>query len=220
LATTAAKETSLALGRWLLLACVLAGITISQPQAAVPPAYSSGEARADLTRIESYLNSFQTVEAQFVQRSSNGETAQGDLYLARPGRLRIEYQPPTPVIMISNGTILMYYDRELDQFSHIPVSASPASILLEEAIDFDGETIDVVGFGKGGGILQLTVARHENPTDGAVTLVFEDGPLALKRWIITDAQGIETTVSLVDARFDTDLDPDLFKLFNPRFQNR
>ncbi len=187
-------------------------------QSKVPAAYSEGQAANDLQRIEDYLNSFDTVEAQFRQRSSNGELAEGDLYLSRPGLLRIEYRPPVPVIMISNGTILMYYDRELDQFSHIPLRLSPASILLEDAIDFDGDSIDVVGYDRADGALRLTVVRHEDPQEGAVTLIFEDAPLALREWVITDAQGIRTRVLLDDARFNTALDPDLFELFNPRFQ--
>lgn len=194
--------------------------TVEPAATAIPPLYSGGVDRADLERIEAYLNSFQNVSGQFRQSASTGEVAQGDLYLERPGKLRIEYKPPTPVIMISNGTILMYYDRDLDQFSHIPLQLSPASILLEERIDLDGEIIDVINFGRFENSLTLTVARHENPEEGAVTLIFEDGPLRLTKWTVIDAQGIRTTVSLRNLKFDTALDPELFELFNPRFRDR
>lgn len=213
-AITAARCAALAVAAAVLTLTLGAGTVHSK----VPPAYSEGAAAEDLRRIEDYLNAFDTVEARFRQSSSNGEVAEGDLYLSRPGRLRIEYSPPVPVIMISNGTILMYYDRELDQFSHVPLSLSPASILLEEAIDFHGDTIDIVRLDRSDGMLWLTVVRHEDPQEGTVTLIFDDAPLALREWIITDAQGIRTRVSLIDARFDTALDPQLFELFNPRFQ--
>src|SRR3972149_6806408 len=78
---------------------------------------------ADLARIEKYLNNMRTMSAHFFQSTSGGG-AEGTLYLARPGRLRVEYSPPTPVLIVSDGNQVHYYDFELNQVSTIGLSAT------------------------------------------------------------------------------------------------
>ena len=51
--------------------------------------------------------------------------ARGTLYLKKPGRLRWEYQTPTPQEIVSDGTKLWIYTPELRQ---VNVSAAPAAL--------------------------------------------------------------------------------------------
>ena len=52
--------------------------------------------------------------------------ARGTLYLKKPGRLRWEYQTPTPQEVVSDGTRLWIYTPQLKQ---VNVSAAPAALV-------------------------------------------------------------------------------------------
>lgn len=171
---------------------------------------------ADLRRIEDALNRVRSVRSPFLQNSSNGEAAQGTLYLSRPGRLRVDYAPPTPILVVADGRFLVYYDRRLEQVSYIPLGATPASILLEERIALDDDKLTITGFQRTGGDLRLMVTRTENPGEGSITLIFDQGSLQLNQWEVTDAQGIVTIISLIDPEFNVKLDKALFKFEDPR----
>src|SRR3546814_7064037 len=76
---------------------------------------------AAVARVERYLNDIQTLQGRFVQVSSNGAYAEGDIYLDRPGHLRFDYDPPSPVLIIANGLSLLYYDEELKEATFLPL---------------------------------------------------------------------------------------------------
>jgi len=196
------------------LACL---VTVSYPSAAPPQGLALNQSeRAAVDRIQAYLNRIKTVRAQFLQASSNGEVAKGDVYISRPGRLRIEYQPPVPILIVADGTFLIYHDRELNQVSYIPLGSSPAGILLEDRISLTGGDLTVTDFRQEKGTFQITMVRTDNPTEGSLTLVFTDNPLTLRKWAVTDAQGIVTNVTLVQTKFGVPLDPELFRFRNPK----
>lgn len=172
--------------------------------------------RKDLDRIESYLNGIGTLQARFLQVSSTGEYAEGDVYLDRPGRMRIEYDPPVPVLIVAMGRSLVYYDKELEQVSWVRTNSTPAGFLLRESISLKGqEEVTVTGFERDAGALRVTLVRTEDPFEGQLTLVFADKPLVLKKWIVTDAQGVATSVSLQGTKFGLELDKKLFEFRDP-----
>ena len=171
--------------------------------------------KADVARVEDYLNAMTTLQARFLQVTSSGAYAEGSIYISRPGKLRIEYDPPVPILMVSAGSWLIYYDKELEQVSYLDIDATPAGYFVSERIDFGGE-ITVTGFERRRGVLRLSLVKSDDPREGSITLVFRDRPLALKKWIVTDAQGIETTVSLLGVRSGIALNPDLFRFADPR----
>ena len=81
--------------------------------------------RAVLAEVETYLNALTTVRAGFVQTNSDGSIDSGILWISRPGRARIEYAPPTEILLVADGTWLVFFDAELDQVSHIPIDSGP-----------------------------------------------------------------------------------------------
>jgi outer membrane lipoprotein-sorting protein len=174
------------------------------------------EDRAEVGRIERYLNGMTTLKARFVQASSNGQSAQGSLYISRPGKLRIEYDPPVPVLIVTDGRFLIYYDKELEQVSHIPLGSTPASILTRPNISLTGGDLILTGFESKADTVRVTVVQASDPYSGQVSLFFDKDPLALSRWTVVDAQGIETDVSLRAARVDIALDQSLFRFRDPR----
>lgn len=173
----------------------------------------SAEETRTVKRIQDYLNTISTLDSRFMQVTDRGSFAQGQFQMSRPGRMRITYDPPTPVLIISDGTWVMYKDLELDQISHMPLSQLPASLFVGADIDFFGASLLITGYEQDLSAIRVTVQRADDPMEGSLTLVFEDKPLAFKKWAVLDAQGVTTTVSLLGPKFDVDLgDPALFKV--------
>jgi len=164
-------------------------------------------------RIEAYLNAITTMSSRFMQVTDRGNFAQGEFLMHRPGRMRIDYDDPTPVLIVSDGSWVMYKDEELDQISHLPLDQLPASMFIGADVDFFGDQLLITGFENAAGVLRVTLRRAKDPMEGSLTLVFEDKPLKLKKWAVVDAQGVTTTVSLVGPKFGVELnDPELFKI--------
>jgi outer membrane lipoprotein-sorting protein len=172
--------------------------------------------RQQLRRVEDYFNSVRTLQARFVQTSSNGQRAAGRVYLSRPGHLRIEYDPPPSVLIVADGTFLIYNDRALDQVSYLPLASTPAGILLADRISLDDPALTVTDFTRDGERLRLTLVRTDSPGEGTLTMVFDASPLVLAEWEVTDAQGIITQVTLLDPQFGVPLDAGHFQFRNPR----
>ncbi len=160
------------------------------------------EIEASLKKAEAYLDDIKTMQAEFLQISSNGETTTGDILLSRPKNLRIEYDPPTPILIVANGEYLSYVDTELKQVNHIPLEDTPAAFLLRDSFSFTDGKLVVTGFEKAANTLRISVVQRKDPLAGELTLVFNDNPMVLRKWVIIDAQGIMTDLTLTNARFD------------------
>jgi len=206
-------------GRNLLpaLAAALA-LTVGIPASAdvAPTAAKLSPAdQDDLARIERYLESIKTMVSRFQQIDQQGNLSSGRIFLARPGRLRVEYDPPARYLLVASGGALVYYDAEVDQLTTLPLSSTPAWFLLRSHISLT-EGVTVIGFQHSPGALRVAVKDTEDPSMGSVLLVFEDQPLALRQWTVTDAQGNATQVVLEDPKFGVDIDPNLFALPSAR----
>ena len=182
---------------------------------AAPAAAGAGPGasdKAEIARVEAYLNRITTFKGRFLQASSTGEYSEGSLYVSRPGKIRIEYDPPSPNLIIADGSSMIHYDKELDQLSYISLGSSPATILIEDKISLTTGGLTVTGIERGRGSLRLTVEKTDDPAEGNLTLVFSDRPLSLRKWVVVDALGVETTVSLLGVRFGVPLDDSLFEI--------
>jgi outer membrane lipoprotein-sorting protein len=183
------------------------------PATAAPPkpAVLSDQDRADVGRVEAYLNQLRTATATFLQLADNGGVARGKFYLARPGRMRFEYEPPTPILMVSTGNgSLVYYDSLLKQTSYIPVDSTPLGLLLRDNLKFGAE-VTITKFERAPGSLRLTLVQTKEADQGSLTLVFTDKPLALRQWTVLDQQHKSVTVTLEEMQTDMKLDPKLFQ---------
>ena len=165
---------------------------------------------AMVSRIERYLNALTTVQARFVQLSSEGNVAEGELYIQRPGKMRFEYDPPNPVLLIADGSSLLYYDKDLKSATFIPLRETPLWLLSKPTITL-GEQIEITRVFEDRSTITVTVHGEDAGEAGEVTLVFTDQPISLRKWIVTDAQGISTQVALVDPRFDIEVADELFQ---------
>lgn len=174
---------------------------------------------AQVVELQDYLNAISTLRARFMQVTSQGNFSQGEFLLSRPGRMRIEYDPPVPVLIVSDGSMVMYKDKELDQLSYMPLSTLPASMFIGDHVDFLGDDLLITDFESGKGAVSITLQRSEDPMEGSLSLIFQNRPLMLKKWAVLDAQGITTTVSLLGPQFGDDLEESLFKVENRILNN-
>jgi outer membrane lipoprotein-sorting protein len=169
----------------------------------------STQDRADLARIEAYLNGVRSLRARFTQTAPDGGVTQGLALLQRPGRIRFQYDPPSPFLLIANDGMLFFRDAQLNQTSSIPLSRTPLGILLGDRTSLSGD-VSVTKFVRLPGQLQVSVVRSASPGEGTLTVIFTDNPLALRQWIVLDQQGKETRVSFANMEVGASLDPRLF----------
>ena len=196
--------------RRLLLAA--ATLTPLSARAALDP--HTPQEQADIARVESYLNGIKTLKAHFFQVAGDGGISQGTAWLDRPGKMRFQYDPPAPFLLIAGHGVLTFNDSSLQQTSNIPLSRTPLGILLAENVTLSG-AVTVTNIQRLPGQVQLTLVRTDSPGDGSLTLVFSDQPLALRQWIVVDAQRRETHVTLSDIRLGGSFDPALFEQLSP-----
>lgn len=190
--------------------------------AALAAAVWPGRARAalsstdqgDVRRVEDYLNGLKTLKARFLQVDSQGGTAEGTLYISRPGKLRVDYDPPNPNLLIANNGLLIHYDRALKAPAYLPLNSTPAGLLVRDHLSLSGD-VTVLGVKHGAEALRVTVTQTSDPRSGQVTFVFGEKPFVLNSWQVTDAQGAETRVSLYNAESGVALDPTLFQFRDP-----
>ena len=165
--------------------------------------------QVELRKINTYLNALNTMRGRFTQLGPSGEFTEGNFYLQRPGKIRFEYSPPNPILVIADGFWVGIEDRKLKDTQKYPLSATPLSLLLEKHVDISKEA-RIVGFEEQGGDTVVTLESRSLTTPGRLTL-FMGGPnFTLKQWIVVDAQGLRTEVSLFDLVADVRIDPKLF----------
>jgi outer membrane lipoprotein-sorting protein len=201
-----------ALGRFAGL-LGLAWVLGTQPGgAALPAATDAG----DLARVEDYLNGLTTLKADFVQINPDGGTATGELYYQRPDKMRLDYDPPSDILIVSDGWHVTYYDRRLEQASHVFPSSTPLGFLLSDEIRLSGD-VTVTAVERSSGELHITLVQTDEPNEGSIRLSFAEEPLELRRWTLVDAQGLATHVILERPQLGLALDGELFRFRNPQF---
>ena len=172
---------------------------------------------ADLIRIEQHLNTSRTMRTRILQIASDGSYAEGMLHIHRPGRMRLEYDPPNPTMIIADGINLIYIDRELDHATAVLLRFTPAELILRDNLSLSSDDLLVTGFSRSPGVIRISLVRTKDPLEGRIVLVFSNKPLELRKWVVIDGEGIKTTVSLLSPEFGIKLDPDLFdfEMHNP-----
>ena len=170
---------------------------------------------ADLRRIETYLDGVRTLKAHFLQVAPNGATSQGTVWLDRPGRMRFQYDPPSPLLLVAGHGLVVFQDKALNQTSNIPIGQTPLGILLADHVRLQGD-VTVTGMQHLPGQIQVSLVRTASPGDGTLTLIFADNPLTLRQWTVLDAQHQETRVTLYNAELGGQFDQKLFQFIDPR----
>lgn len=169
----------------------------------------SQQDRSTVRQVEEHLNSVRTLSAGFVQIGPNGEVARGRVFLRRPGKLRFEYAPPSPLLLVADGRWLVLEDRDLKHVDRWPVGETPLAVLVADRVDLDG-SVEVTKVKREGGVLRVTLVDRKRRDEGHLTLIFNETPIELRQWEVHDAQGGVTHVSLHEAQLNPQLADNLF----------
>jgi len=219
--------------RTSLGAAVSAALVVSAPLAlpvamiapAAPAAAQAqnDQAQNDLDRAVAALRAIGTMQADFQQTDRNGQRAAGKLTIKRPGKIRFQYQPGVPMLIVGDGKALTLVDYEVRQVQRWPIGNSPLGALLDP-------TRDVKRFGtlqpsSDPNVVSIEVRDRSHPEYGVITLIFArkagaPGGLELVSWVALDSQNRRTTIRLANQRYGMDVPDNVFRYVDPRQTGR
>ena len=187
----------------------LGGSSIFKPGATTA---LDGDRRALVNRLSAYLSSVHTMVGDFVQVGPDGQRTRGQFYIQKPGRVRFEYQPPSPIDIIADGESVAVRDRKLATQDLYPLSQTPLRFLLSQRIDLLRDT-NIVGV-YSDDTFATVVIEENHPLVGTnrLMMMFDAKDLQLKQWIVTDPQGYDTTVAVYNLDTTKRPDPSLFRI--------
>lgn len=166
-------------------------------EAAPGPTPLIGEQQAKaVQRINAYFNGITNLQGSFDQVDSTNKHTSGRFYVQRPGRIRFDYAPPSALRIVADGAFLAIEDLDLKTVEKYPIKSTPFRLLLTDAVDL-GRDARIVGVESEEGTLAISLEDNGGDAAGTIKLTFDNGPeLRLKQWLITDAQGLTTQVTV------------------------
>jgi outer membrane lipoprotein-sorting protein len=166
-------------------------------EAAPGPTPLIGEQQdAAVQKINSYFNAITSLQGNFEQVDSNNKRTTGRFYVLRPGKLRFDYAPPSTLRVVSDGHFLAIEDSSLKTIEKYPLESTPFRLLLGEGVDLLRDA-RIVGAEGDDGSLAVTLEDKGGQAAGQIKLYFETEPeMKLKQWVIVDAQGLSTSVTI------------------------
>ena len=166
--------------------------------------------------ISSHFTSVPTMTGEFIQFGPNGEQTGGTFYIHRPGRIRFNYEDPSPIMVVSNGKTLAVNNKKLKTWSYYPLKKTPLSLLLSDRIKIDDKSIKTIDARED--ITTVVMGDKNIFGDSEITLLFDPQTQDLRQWTIKDAQGKETSVMIFNVEKNVKIPEKLFKISNSRKQ--
>lgn len=183
-----------------------------------PAANLDKEQKAQLEKINSYFNSVTNLSGKFVQVGPDGNKTAGDFYMSKPGKVRFEYNDPSPIELISDGDAVAVRDRKLATQDIYPLSQTPLRFLLSDKLDLmkDANVVNVYS----DDLFMTVVIEEKSVVAGTnrLMIMFGTKDHQLKQWTVTDPQGYDTTVAVSNLDSTKKPDPKLFKINYERMQ--
>ena len=193
------------------LACLFAAVVFAVSGGG--PAQS--QAQTGVPEIEAYINSIRTLQARFVQSNPNGGVVHGTLYVSRPGRMRFEYDAPSQLKIVADGSQVTLWDPPNRDFGQWPIGWTAASFLVKDPFKLSGDiTVQTLNRNADGQI-EATLVQTRKPQEGRVIVRFAENPLSLRGWTILDTRGNRVDLALTDVKAGGPLAASLFKYDGP-----
>lgn len=171
-------------------------------------------AQPGVAELEKYFNSLRTLQGRFVQTNPSGQIVQGTLSIRRPGRMRFEYDPPSQLKIVADGTQVTLWDPQTRDFGQWPIGWTAASFLVKDPFVLSGD-LSVESMARSNGELEVAVVQTRKPQEGKVVVRLAENPLTLKGWAIVDNRGNRVTVTLSELKTGLQLADSLFKYDGP-----
>lgn len=205
-----ASRTHAGLSRRLVLAGVGA-LALAASGLSVPAAAAAGGASVDA--IAKHFSGVKTITGEFVQFGPRGEQTGGTFYIARPGKIRFNYEKPSQIRVVADGKSVVVNNKKLDTWDVYPLDKTPLKLLLSDKIDFSGDKVKSVK--EESDLTTIMMTDKKIFGNAKITMMFDPKSYELRQWTITDAQGLDTTVMIFNtkegvkfeaAMFDIDYD--------------
>jgi outer membrane lipoprotein-sorting protein len=176
---------------------------------------TGAQAQAGVPDVERYINSIRTLQARFVQSNPNGSVVQGTLYVRRPGRMRFQYDAPSQLKVVADGTQVTMWDPASKDFGQWPIGWTAASFLVKEPLQLSGDLTVQSTQRTADGLLALTMVQTRKPQEGKVIVRVSENPMQLRGWTIIDNRGNKVDVTLTNLQTGMQLADSLFKYDGP-----
>jgi outer membrane lipoprotein-sorting protein len=197
------------LSGWMKAAAVVGCIMTSTIGATNSYALSQDQ-RHVVWQIEQVINTISTAQGRFMQITANGGIANGNIFISRPGRIRFEYDPPSPLMIVSDGKYVSQVDKDLESVYYKRLSKTPLNFILADRISLN-KAVETKNVEFAGDSVLVTVQNRRNPSEGNLTMIFDNHTKELRAWQVMDPQGQLTTVRLESMSYGLPLDPYLFQ---------
>ncbi len=172
----------------------------------------TAEDKIPLSEISGFLNDLETAKGNFTQINPDGTISTGTLFIKRPGRMRFEYDPPDPALVLAGGGTVAIFDRKSNEPpQQFPLKQTPLSVILAREVDLSQEDM-ITDHRADDRSTTITAQDPERPDIGYIELVFTPDPIELRQWVITDESGGQTTVILRDMERGIPLKASLFSV--------
>ena len=167
--------------------------------------------RVALDAISANLNGVATLKGAFVQIDPSGDVDQGAFYISKPGKMRFEYEPPSPTLIVSDGRTIAVANKRLNTVDRYPLSETPLGLVLGNNVDLRHNPA-LVSVQHEQGSIVIGARTNTGMKRANISLVFSDPGYELRQWTVIDNQGLTTTVALRDLVPGAVLSPSLFLL--------
>lgn len=173
--------------------------------------------RAILQKVETAYNKIGTLKAKFAQFNSKikGDLQTGELYLSKPGQMRLVYEKGSPLEFYANGGYLIYHDKDLKEVNYFQLEQTPVSLILKRQLKFSDPEFLVTDVKEVLDEYYVTAIKKGAKELGSLTLIIDKENMELKQWDVVDVQGVKSTVSLYDIQQNVPIDKKLFLFQNP-----
>jgi outer membrane lipoprotein-sorting protein len=199
----------------LSVSAMAASGTDQQPLAPKPvPGTAAGSdvklKSATAQQIADHFSSVKTMTGEFVQFGPRGDQTAGKFYLSRPGKIRFNYEDPSPIRVISDGDSVVVGNRKLGTWDIYPLSKTPLALLLGDKIDLSTSAVKNVT--EEPDLVTIVLGNKTIFGNSTITMMFDPKTYELRQWTITDAQGKDTSVMIFNVQTGVDFAESVFKV--------
>ena len=164
-----------------------------------------------LESVSAALTDAKTAKGQFIQTNIDGSISTGSFALNRPGRVRFEYDDPTPVLIVSDGTTVAIEDKDLETVDRVPIGSTPLGLILSPRLDVNDD-VEILSVSQNTDRIGVRVSDATGELEGTLTMVFDKTSYELLGWLAVDGNLQTTVVDLVNIETNVRVDPRLFRL--------
>lgn len=188
----------------------LMALTFAAGLSLLSPVEASAQASAAAQKIADHFASVKTMAGEFVQFGPRGEQTGGKFFIDRPGKIRFNYEDPSPMRVIADGRSVVIGNRKLKTWDLYPLSKTPLNLLLGEKIDLSAKMVRSVK--EEADLTTIVLGDRNMFGDSTITMMFDPKTYDLRQWTITDAQGKDTSVMIFNVKTGIPLDDKVFTI--------